>query len=85
MGLIVADDSNLSALKVTDLVRNAHGAGLQVHPYTFRRDVGSIPGYALDYNDLLRIFLEEVGVDGVFTDFPDLTLDYLRAAQSADR
>ncbi|MDH3638437.1 MAG: glycerophosphodiester phosphodiesterase [Gammaproteobacteria bacterium] len=81
MGLIVDPDSEPSALKVTDLVSNAHAVGLQVHPYTFRRDAGEIPGYASDYNDLLRIFLHDVGVDGVFTDFPDLTLNYVRSNQ----
>ncbi len=79
MNLIVASDSDPSALKVTDVVRDAHEMGLQVHPYTFRRDAGAIPAYASDYNDLLRIFIDDVGVDGVFTDFPDLTRHYLRA------
>ena len=84
MSLIVAPDSEPSQLKITHVVRDAHAVGLQVHPYTFRRDSGSIPPYASDYNDLLRVFVHHVGVDGVFTDFPDLTLDYLRAAQSAE-
>ena len=79
--LLVEPDSELAELKVTDVVENAHALGLQVHPYTFRRDVGEIPGYASDYKDLLQIFLHDVGVDGVFTDFPDLTLDYVRSNQ----
>ena len=36
-----------------------------------------MPPYAKDYDDLLRIFFDEVGVDGVFTDFPDLTVQFL--------
>ena len=86
ISLIVDPDSKPSELKVTDVVRNAHALGLQVHPFTFRRDVGWVPGYASDYNDLLRIFLHDIGVDGVFTDFPDLTLDFVRSnqVQSAD-
>jgi len=81
LALIVDPDSKPSALQVTDLVRDAHAVGLQVHPYTFRRDAGEIPSYAADYDDLLRIFIHEVGVDGVFTDFPDLTVDYVRSNQ----
>jgi glycerophosphoryl diester phosphodiesterase len=81
MSLIVDPDSKPSEPKVTDLVQNAHAVGLQVHPYTFRREAGEIPGYASDYQHLLRIFLHDVGVDGVFTDFPDLTLEYVRSNQ----
>jgi len=81
INLIVDPDSKPFELKVTDVVQNAHAVGLQVHPYTFRRDAGEIPGYASDYNNLLRIFLHDVGVDGVFTDFPDLARDYVRSNQ----
>ena len=82
MSLIVDPDSKPSDLKVTDVVRDAHAVGLQVHPYTFRRDSGGIPAYASDYDELLRIFLHDVGVDGVFTDFPDATLEYVRSNQA---
>ena len=81
MHLIVDRGSDPADIRVTDVVTHAHAVGLQVHPYTFRRDSGEIPAYATDYNDLLRIFLDDVGVDGVFTDFPDLTLDYVESRQ----
>ena len=86
MSLIVDPDSEPYQLKVSDVVTNAHALGLQVHPYTFRRDAGQLPGYASDYDHLLRIFLRDIGVDGVFTDFPDVTRDYVRSnqGQSAD-
>ena len=49
----------------------AHGNGLAVHPYTFRDDeVG--PGFET-IEDELRAFYD-LGVDGVFTDFPDTAL-----------
>ena len=64
-------------LKTTNLVQLAHDQGLVVHPYTFRRD--QLPDYAEDYSELLEIFLDNVGVDGVFTDFPDLTLEYIES------
>jgi glycerophosphoryl diester phosphodiesterase len=38
-----------------------------------------MPSYADDFDDLLEIFLKDIGVDGVFTDFPDLTADYLES------
>lgn len=77
MQLIVEPDSAAAGLKVTGLVRLAHDLGLVVHPYTFRRD--QLPAYAADYRDLLKIFLNDIGVDGVFTDFPDLTVEYIES------
>jgi glycerophosphoryl diester phosphodiesterase len=62
---------------VTDLVANAHAQGLVVHPYTFRAD--ALPDYAGSLEDTLRIFLADAGVDGVFTDFPDRAVAFLRS------
>ncbi len=86
MSLIVDPDSQPYQLKISNLVRNAHALGLQVHPYTFRRDASELPGYAADYDHLLDIFVQDIGVDGLFTDFPDLTVDHLRSKhiRSAD-
>ena len=81
MDMIVASDSRPDNLVITDLVRNAQAAGLQVHPYTFRRDPERMPGYADSFESLLAIFFEVVGVDGVFTDFPDLAVRYLDTRQ----
>lgn len=55
--------------RITSLVRDAHALGLEVHPYTLRQD--ALPDYVADFEALLRVFLVDVGVDGVFTDFPD--------------
>jgi glycerophosphoryl diester phosphodiesterase len=62
---------------ITDLVENAHAVGLAVHAYTFRAD--ALPDYADSFEALLRIFLVEADVDGVFTDFPDRAVAFLRA------
>ena len=77
MKLIVEPDSTAVNLKTTDLVRLAHDRGLVVHPYTFRSDL--LPAYVEDYNQLLEIFLDDMGVDGVFTDFPDRTVEYIES------
>ena len=74
MHMIIERDSTRDEIRQTGLVQLAHAAGMQVHPYTFRRDTGSIPDYATGFNDLLDLFLYQVGVDGVFTDFPDLAV-----------
>jgi glycerophosphoryl diester phosphodiesterase len=55
------------------LVEAAHAAGLLVHPYTFRRE----PQFLLDGCASIEAELERFlgwGVDGVFTDHPDLAV-----------
>jgi glycerophosphoryl diester phosphodiesterase len=64
---------------VTDLVASAHAAGMQVHPYTYRKDRGQVPLYAKDYNDLLDIHFFNANIDGVFTDYPDLAVEFLKS------
>jgi glycerophosphoryl diester phosphodiesterase len=51
------------------LAERAHAAGLLVHPYTFRVD-DLAPGFG-SFGDMVRFFCVELGVDGLFTDFPD--------------
>ncbi len=77
--LLIKPDSTASEIKVTGLVELAHAVGLQVHPYTFRRERNQMPPFAKDYDDFLRIFFDQVGVDGVFTDFPDLTVRFIES------
>lgn len=60
---------------LSDLVTLAQQRGLQVHPYTFRAD--DLPAGIGSFEELLTIFLQQAGVDGLFTDFPDLARDYL--------
>ena len=55
----------------TKLTGLAHAAGLVVHPYTLRAD--RLPDMASDFTDLVGLLLA-AGVDGFFTDFPDLVL-----------
>ncbi len=64
--------------ELTDLVSLAHQNGLEVHPYTFRAESFATPKFAGSYEGLLELFLYEIGVDGVFTDFPDITVDYIK-------
>lgn len=60
----------------TGLVRRAHNVGLAVHPYTFRRD--DLPEGFASFDALLAFCTNELAVDGLFTDFPDLILQFLR-------
>lgn len=81
MSMIITETSVTGNLHVTGLVARAHAAGLEVHPYTFRIEADQIPAYAKDYEDLLNIFLLQIGVDGVFTDFTDRAVNFLKETQ----
>jgi glycerophosphoryl diester phosphodiesterase len=76
--MIVKKDSAAGNLEITSLTNEAHKAGLEVHPYTFRLDEDELPPYAESFEDLLDIFYCKIGVDAVFTDFPDRAVNFLR-------
>jgi len=59
----------------TDLVARARAAGLAVHAWTLRRD--RLPAWARSFDELQDRLLA-TGIDGAFTDFPDLTVARLR-------
>ena len=60
--------------KPLPLLSQAQRLGLTVHPYTFRRD--SLPSGISDFETLTKLY-QRAGVDGMFTDFPDLSVRYL--------
>lgn len=61
----------------TALTELAHEQNMLVHPYTLRAD--ELPVGVSDTNALHRALFDVAGVDGLFTDFPDLSLRYLQA------
>ena len=80
---IVPRDAAGNSLAPTSFVRDAHRAGLLVHPYTFRNENTFLPlelrtpGTPADYG---RAFVEyeqffELGVDGLFSDNPDTAVE----------
>ena len=69
----------------TSFVRLAHEAGLQVHPWTFRNEVMHLAAdYEGDPAAEYRAFAE-LGVDAVFTDFPDTAIAAFSRGRVADR
>ena len=80
---LVDDKSTKDNLVITSMMTDAKKAGLEVHPYTFRADKGRIPTYADNFEDMLDIFLNKVGVDGVFTDFPDKAVQFVKESEKA--
>ncbi len=74
--------NDASSQPATTLIDDAHKAGLFVHAYTFRNEQRRL---AFDYNkDPKAEYLQfyRLGLDGVFSDFPDTALEarsaYLR-------
>ena len=68
-------DEKTKQWTASELYQNAKELGLFIHAYTFRID--DLPMLIKDWNQLLDIFLNQLKIDGLFTDFPDLTLKFL--------
>lgn len=87
----LTEDGRLGA--PTSLVKDAHQAGLEVHAWTFRRENTFLPtnlrssesrsaSGALDQE--ISAFLR-TGVDGIFSDNPDIAVDVRRQMIAAPR
>ena len=61
---------------LTDLPRLAHEAKLALHPYTIRID--ELPKNCPSADALHAALFRDAGIDGVFTDFTDVTLAWLK-------
>lgn len=90
--LLIPRDANgrLDPGCATAFVADAHHAGLEVHPYTFRAENGFLPlnqrrgddpAARGDLSAELTAFLD-LGIDGFFTDHPDLGVQIRDAAPS---
>ncbi|MEH1985031.1 MULTISPECIES: esterase-like activity of phytase family protein [unclassified Nostoc] len=66
------NDADKTTLPPSTLIQDAHNAGLQVHPYTFRAEDQYL---AADYKGQLALEIQQfyqLGVDALFSDFPDI-------------
>lgn len=68
--------TSASERKMTDLVKQAHALGLVVHPYTIRVD--DLPKNCPSAEELHAAVFREARSDGVFTDFTDVTLAWVK-------
>jgi glycerophosphoryl diester phosphodiesterase len=65
---------DFKTMQPTGFVKQAHIAGLQVHPYTFRKD--ALPEN-VNQEQVLKMLFDELKVDALFTDFTDTAVNYL--------
>jgi glycerophosphoryl diester phosphodiesterase len=63
--------STTGGVESSGFVQAAHAAQLTVHPYTVRRD--QLPKWTKSIEELHRMLIVDLQVDGFFTDFPDLS------------
>jgi len=76
--MVIPVDADRRVLAATDLVARAHAAGLLVHIWTLRAEPMFLsPSYRGDFEAEFRHF-RDLGVDGIFTDFPDVAFRALR-------
>ncbi len=84
--LVVPSDGR-ALLPATDLVKNAHAAGLSVHPWTvraenyflptsLRKGDAQSPAFLAEHGDVAAVLqaLYAAGVDGVFSDYPAMAV-----------
>jgi glycerophosphoryl diester phosphodiesterase len=74
----LVEPSRQAGLRVLPLLAEARRTGLAVHPFTFRRE--SMPtGVTLEA--MLELFIDELAVDALFTDHPDVAVAIRRAVR----
>lgn len=78
IGLLVSEFRRDGVFRATELAAAAHHHGLAIHPWTIRRD--SLPGDIPSLERLHEILFRELRVDGAFSDFPDLTREWIAEA-----
>ena len=78
------DEADRALLPPTDLIQRAHRRGLLVHTWTFRNEPKRL---AADYRGIpVEEYLQfyELGVDGVFSDFPDTAVTARELLEARD-
>jgi glycerophosphoryl diester phosphodiesterase len=74
IGQIITGKNAEGELEFSNLVTEAHAKNLLVHPYTFRKDATI---HELSPEFLLQVLFNQIGIDGIFSDFPDISGKFL--------
>ncbi|MCK3657535.1 glycerophosphodiester phosphodiesterase [Pasteurellaceae bacterium Pebbles2] len=75
---MLVDDkaSKLGDVKLTPMVQDLATTKLEVHPYTVRKD--ALPNFFSNVDEMYDTLLNKSGATGIFTDFPDTAVEFLR-------
>lgn len=68
----LASSGGAGAVEVAEAAGEARRAGLELHPFTFRRD--EVPAAFSGLEEQLELYYGEVGVSAVFCDHPDVAV-----------
>ncbi|MCP4858924.1 MAG: glycerophosphodiester phosphodiesterase [Fuerstiella sp.] len=68
---------------VSNVVKAAHQHAMLVHAWTLRTD--SLPDYASNATTMIDWLVREAGVDGIFTDQPDVLVSWRQIARTQRR
>lgn len=74
--IIDSKASKKGNIVITDFVKLAHDNNMVVHPYTIRKD--KLPDYVDNVDELYEAVLYKAHADGLFTDFPDLAINFIK-------
>ncbi|WP_140918917.1 glycerophosphodiester phosphodiesterase [Limnobaculum xujianqingii] len=74
--LLDVEASKPEHVKLSAMAKEAHDSGMVIHPYTLRAD--ALPKYATSMNQLLDVMYNQAKVEGLFTDFPDMAVQFLQ-------
>lgn len=74
--IIDKDKSKQGSIVITDFVANTHNNNMICHPYTVRKD--KLPHYVTSVDELYDALYFKADVDGLFTDFTDLAVNFLK-------
>ncbi|MFM7365345.1 MAG: glycerophosphodiester phosphodiesterase [Cuspidothrix sp.] len=72
--LLISRDNSSQLISPTSLIIDAHAANLQVHAWTFRNEDFFLPLYCQGNPQREYEIFFDLGIDGVFSDYPDLAL-----------
>ena len=73
--LIDDKNSKVGNIIYTPMVKDIATTKMELHPYTVRKD--ALPEFFTDVNQMYDALLNKAGATGVFTDFPDLGVQFL--------
>lgn len=74
--IIDREKSSIGSIVLTDFVKNSHANNMICHPYTVRKD--KLPPYVNNVDELYDALYNKAEVDGLFTDFTDLAVKFLK-------
>ena len=74
--LVDKEKSKPGKIEYTPLVKELAQYNIELHPYTVRKD--ALPEFFTDVNQMYDALLNKSGATGVFTDFPDTGVEFLK-------